>query len=416
MLEVNGDRAYRLLKRFAFERVGGTKGERRAAEIISAELINIGFKPIFEKFYVWTYMNTEAELEVLVPYQQKYKAAALGLTGETPPEGIESDLVYVETGGEGYLDGVKGKVAMMFGPLNANKYKALSDREVQAFIMISNPGRELTHTEISDYYFKRFGKIPGVFITYGDALEMIKNKASRVRIGVKQKEKRCKSRNIVVEIKGTEKEDEVIIVGGHYDSEPKTEGAHDNAAGSVVLVELARHFYSNPPRRTIRFVWFGSEEPGLKGSFAHVDRHKEEIDKVKMMINLDVGGGIIAENFAYITGNDYLKNYIEILSKEEGLDLRINTGVMSSDSSPFNDRGIPTISLGRSGGSTYYCHSAGDVAGFIDGNHLAMTGDFALLVLSRLANAKIFPFEKEIPEKIKEELDRYLREGLGMER
>ena len=67
--------------------------------------------------------------------------------------------------------------------------------------------------------------------------------------------------NLIAEIKGTEKPDEIVIVGAHYDSVQGSPAANDNASGVAAVVEIARTFKDIKPKRTIRFVFFVNEEP-----------------------------------------------------------------------------------------------------------------------------------------------------------
>jgi dipeptidyl aminopeptidase/acylaminoacyl peptidase len=99
--------------------------------------------------------------------------------------------------------------------------------------------------------------------------------------------------NTVGEIPGTDKPDEVVVVGAHLDSWDLGEGATDNGTGSVVVLEAARALVKSglKPRRTIRFILFTGEEQGLLGSRAYVEKHKEEIPKVSACLVHDTGTG-----------------------------------------------------------------------------------------------------------------------------
>jgi hypothetical protein len=99
--------------------------------------------------------------------------------------------------------------------------------------------------------------------------------------------------NVVAEIRGTEKPDEVIIVSGHFDSwdGPGSEGASDNATGSAALMEAARilNKVGAKPKRTIRFILWTGEEQGLHGSREYVRQHAAEMDKISAVL-VDDGG------------------------------------------------------------------------------------------------------------------------------
>ncbi len=99
--------------------------------------------------------------------------------------------------------------------------------------------------------------------------------------------------NVVAEIPGTEKPDEVVIISGHLDSwdGPMSEGAQDNGTGSGITLEAARILTSCKvkPKRTIRFILWTGEEQGLFGSAFYVKAHKDEMDKISCVF-VDDGG------------------------------------------------------------------------------------------------------------------------------
>lgn len=99
--------------------------------------------------------------------------------------------------------------------------------------------------------------------------------------------------NVVAEIKGSEKPDEVVIVSGHLDSwdGPGSQGACDNGTGTCVTLEAARLLCAAKakPKRTIRFILWTGEEQGLFGSRAYVEAHKAELDKISAVF-VDDGG------------------------------------------------------------------------------------------------------------------------------
>jgi Zn-dependent M28 family amino/carboxypeptidase len=101
--------------------------------------------------------------------------------------------------------------------------------------------------------------------------------------------------NTVAEIKGSERPDEVVILGGHLDSWDLGEGTTDNGAGSAVVIEAARAIAQSgvKPKRTIRFIMFTGEEQGLLGSRAYAKQHQNEADKIQAVLVLDNGTGRI---------------------------------------------------------------------------------------------------------------------------
>jgi carboxypeptidase Q len=99
--------------------------------------------------------------------------------------------------------------------------------------------------------------------------------------------------NTVAELTGTEKPDEVVIIGGHLDSWDLATGATDNGTGSMAVLAAARALVKSgvKPKRTIRFVLFTGEEQGLNGSRAYIAAHKEELAKISGILVHDTGSG-----------------------------------------------------------------------------------------------------------------------------
>jgi len=101
--------------------------------------------------------------------------------------------------------------------------------------------------------------------------------------------------NTIAEIKGSEKPDEVVILGAHLDSWDLGTGVTDNGTGSMVVLEAARAIAQSgvKPKRTIRFILFSGEEQGLLGSAAYAAQHAAEADRIQAVLVLDNGTGMI---------------------------------------------------------------------------------------------------------------------------
>jgi aminopeptidase YwaD len=411
---IDGDRAYELLKRLGPARLGGSNRESEAAQILVDEIRGLGLQPTEETFTVQTFAEASAQLEVLSPFQAAIACKAIGLSGNTPPEGMEAPLVYAESGGSAYLSDAGGKFPLIFGRLNALKYEALATEGALGFVCIGDPGKRATLNMLEINWIKRWGKRPGAFICFEDGLRLIREDAQRVRLVVQQREFEANSRNVAVDIPGTKCPDEVILIGAHFDSHRDMDGAHDNGAGTVEAMELLRHFVAHPARRTLRFVWFGSEELGCRGSRAYVERHTNELDNVIFMLNLDLGGGIIGQDAVDVMGPPESRMFFELLDKERGLDLQIQEKVYGGDNAPFLEVGIPAVAIYRGRGTSLYIHTPDDRLDLVDGRHLAQLAELAVEFLDRAANAYRFPFKREVPESIQEKLRRMREEYFGL--
>lgn len=159
--------------------------------------------------------------------------------------------------------------------------------------------------------------------------------------------------NVIAEIKGTKRPEEVVMIGAHLDSWHGATGATDNAAGCAVAIEAMRIIKALNLKtdRTIRLALWSGEEQGLFGSKAYVKDHfgdvtnmqlKPEHAKLQAYFNLDNGGGKIRG--VYLQGNDMLRPIFEAWLapfKDYGattLTIR-NTG--STDHVSFNSLGLP---------------------------------------------------------------------------
>jgi Zn-dependent M28 family amino/carboxypeptidase len=151
--------------------------------------------------------------------------------------------------------------------------------------------------------------------------------------------------NTVAEIRGTEKPDEVVILGAHLDSWDLGTGATDNGTGSMAVLEAARALQKLglKPKRTIRFVLFSGEEQGLNGSKAYVKAHAAELGKVSGVLVHDSGTGKVLT--VGLMGNYNAKETMDRLLYPVAEKLGINeTSVRSeggSDHVPFDQAGVP---------------------------------------------------------------------------
>jgi carboxypeptidase Q len=151
--------------------------------------------------------------------------------------------------------------------------------------------------------------------------------------------------NTVAEIRGTEKPDEVVILGAHLDSWDLGTGATDNGTGSMAVLEAARalHKLGVKPKRTIRFVLFTGEEQGLNGSKAYVQAHKEELGKISGVLVHDTGTGKVLT--IGLMGNYNVRETIDRVLYPMAEPLGIMEPTLrsegGSDHVPFDAAGVP---------------------------------------------------------------------------
>lgn len=165
---------------------------------------------------------------------------------------------------------------------------------------------------------------------------------------------RLDSVNVIGEIRGQKKPDEVVMIGAHLDSWHGGTGATDNAAGSAVMIEVMRILkqLNLPLDRTVRLGLWSGEEQGLFGSRAYVDEHFSKRDmnvtadhaKFAGYFNVDNGTGKIRG--VYLQGNDAMRPIFEAWFK------------------PFADLGASTISIRNTGGTDHTNFDAVGLPGF----------------------------------------------------
>ena len=180
-------------------------------------------------------------------------------------------------------------------------------------------------------------------------------------------------------------------------------------SGSVGILAVAEHFAKVPHKRTLKFVWCGSEERGLLGSKAYVAAHEEELANIVLNINLDMIGCIMGKFIACCTSEDKLVTYISYMADELGFPVKANQDVYSSDSTPFADKGIPAVSFARiAPGNTATIHNSYDTMALMKYENMAADIGFITAFSERMVNAARCPIAREMPDNMKEELDYYL--------
>lgn len=166
------------------------------------------------------------------------------------------------------------------------------------------------------------------------------------------------SYNVVGEIPGTDKKDEVVMLGGHLDSWHAATGATDNAIGCATMMEAARilKVLGIKPRRTIRVALWSGEEEGLLGSQAYVKQHfgsfenpKPEFEKFAGYFNIDSGTGR-ARGMSVFGPLEGAKILREALAPFEDLGVMgalpgQSRGLGGSDNTSFNQAGLPGIGV-----------------------------------------------------------------------
>jgi aminopeptidase YwaD len=425
----DGEKAFKHIEKLAVEigaRPGGSPEDQLAAEYIKRYFEELGLDVSTQEFNIKTGYVVNQSLEITEPYSESVTCKGLSLIGHTGSEGVTGELVHIETTDEEYLTPeITGKIVVTSGIKRKNIEKIAALKPL-GFIFIENYPRVLPKHFWGNYpQDKEYGNFPSVRIGFEDGLKLLKNNATHAKIVVQSEKVERRTQNIIAELKGTTNPDEIILVGGHYDTVPDVRGASDNAGGTSITMEIARVFKEKGSKRTLRFIAWGSEEMGLDGSNLYAKKLKEddkkakendkeaktELDKTLLSVNLDVHGALIGTNAASILGPSILTDSVKLLSKETGTVYDVKETVYSSDGTPLSAVGVPSASFSRRSGIDIMMHSIEDVIEYLSPKALETQGRFIETWMTRyITEAAAFPFEKEIPEKLKKEIENYYRE------
>jgi aminopeptidase YwaD len=435
----DGARAFAHLQHLAVEiggRLGGSPEEKRAADAIEAHFRALGLAVRQQPFPVRTYTGREARLEILDPPLGDIPCEMLYLSQDTPPEGLTGEIYFATSAGaEDIGPEWRGKiVAVLGGPRGEDNDLAIRFQPL-AMITISNqlatpPVRVEQLPEVR----AKVGAVPEVLIAHEDGLRLLREGARRARIVARSHEAEATSQNVIGELPGSVYPDEIVVIGGHYDSSLGIQGASDNAGGTALVMELARVFAARGSARTLRFVAWGAEELGLRGSVHYIKelkaqdkatrqaadflpgRDRTELEKHRLCVNIDVQGALLGENRARVLGPKELTAAVTLLSKERGPAFQVKEDVYSSDSTPLSEGGIPSVSFIRDGATTSYLHTPRDIVDYLGPAPLALQGAFIETFLERyVARARSFPFERRVPEEQQKKVREYFEKRLRID-
>lgn len=154
------------------------------------------------------------------------------------------------------------------------------------------------------------------------------------------------SYNVIAEIKGSEKPDEVVIIGAHLDSWGLGTGANDNGANVAMMIDIARQMkkLNIQPKRTVRFALWNGEEQGMFGSEGYCISHEKELDKHIMTLSVDIGSGPIIGFFT--NGRpELLAGTEEVVKPFSGLGpfLNLDIPIVGTDNFDFMLQGVPNL-------------------------------------------------------------------------
>ena len=315
-----------------------------------------------------TWSEGDSRLELLGPERFPLRLKSEAWSPPTPAGGIEAVVADVGYGSEDDFAkasaSLKGAILLVHTDIGStwadlfNEYlkpPATIDRALKggaAAILWMGARERLLLYRHTNSLADEIDKIPQAVVAREDAMRLARTVEAypgKVRVHLDLPNKvggPIEQQNVIGEIRGYEKPDEVVILGAHLDSWELGTGALDNGCNAALVIEAARAIKATGllPRRTIRFVLFTGEEQGTIGSFEYVKAHHAELDKIRAMIAFDSGIGRVT---GYSLGGrrDIDAGVREILKPLESWGPNNHTydASFGTDNFDFLLEGVPTL-------------------------------------------------------------------------
>ena len=376
-------------------RLAGSEADARAVAWAVATFRKLGFDAVYTepvRFPLWRRGHERAE--VISPFPQPLHLTTLGYsvgTGDKPiraeviefanvkaleaaeESSLEGKIAYVSNrmrrtrDAEGYGDAVAARGAASIA----------AQRGALAYLVrsIGTDNDRFPHTGIMRYK-DGVRQIPAAALSNPDA-DLLSNMLKRKQAVVVQLDidagmgPEYESANVIAELRGREKPEEVVIIGGHLDSWDLGTGAIDDAAGIAITARAAALIAALPqrPRRTIRVVAFANEEQGLIGGNAYGAAHANEVVQHVVGAESDLGAGRV---YAFSTSKvpeaaqPVVRQIAQALAPL-GIEYRPGEGGVGPDLIPMMHRGMAWAWLGQDATDYFdYHHTANDTLDKID--------------------------------------------------
>lgn len=394
-------------------RQAGSDAEARARDWAVAKLKALGFANVrIETFEVPWWERGTAKARVVAPFPQPLTLTALGNSAATPPKGLTAEVVAFDS-----LDAlraaapgsVKGKIVFLthrmaatqdgshYGVVGAIRRSgpSLASQMGAAAVLIRSIGTDnhrVPHTG-SQSWAEGATPIPALALANPDAdqLERILKRGQPVTVGLEVTARAAGKRtsgNVVAEVPGRDPSAGIVLVGGHLDSWDEGTGAIDDAAGVAITTAAAKRIMdAGQPLRTIRVVWFGSEEIGLFGGAAYREAHRGE--KHHVLAESDFGADRVWRYETSVSPEALpsMKRLGAALAPLGIVAGGKNGDASGSDISEIQRLGVPVIELSQDG-TRYFDlhHTADDTLDKIDPTQLRQNVAAWTAMLSVVAN------------------------------
>lgn len=405
-------------------RLSGSAQAERAVEYVGDEMRALGLDVRLQKCMVPHWVRGEEHGE-LVEFPgmapgttQKVVLTALGGSIATPADGLTADIVVVNNFEELNAlgrDKVAGKIVLFNYKFDramaASGFGLAAYRDAVAYrfagamaaarlgavaVLVRSAGgsqNRLAHTGAMGYT-DGVTKIPGAAVSFEDA-ETIAWLAKMGKVRIKltltpQTLPDAVSYNVIADLKGSEKPDEVVIVSGHLDSWDLGRGAIDDGAGVAVSMQVPflLKLLSLKPKRTIRFIAWMNEENGGRGGAAYAEEQKANFGKHFAAIEADLGASHPL-GFLFAGKQDALAYFAPIseILKTQGAGLSRVEEEVGSDVGPLTAVGVPSFAPWFDERTYFnYHHTAADTFDKINPKELADVGSVVAVLAYGLAN------------------------------
>ncbi|HEV3458303.1 MAG TPA: M20/M25/M40 family metallo-hydrolase [Thermoanaerobaculia bacterium] len=389
---LKGTKAWSLLSSLTTEvgpRPAGSRGDRLAVAWAMRTLKELGFSNVHSEKVTVSHWERGTEAgEITAPYPQRVALAALGGSVGTPAAGIEAPVVEVaDLAALDKLDAakVKGKIVFFNTPTDRTRDGSGYGKAVPvraggpsraaklgaAAVVIRSIGTDtnrLPHTGALRYE-SGVPRIPAAALSSPDAdllaAEVASGKAVRFRLRLGARSlPAAESANVIGEIPGREKPEEIVLLGAHLDSWDLGTGAIDDGAGCAIVMETARRIgeLKTRPRRTLRVVLFANEELGLSGAEAYAKAHAQELPRHVLALESDLGSGRVwrLESRVALEAMGWIRE-LDRLIFPIGAGSGTNQGEGGPDLGPLQNAGVPTVTLMQDATSYFdFHHTAND--------------------------------------------------------
>ncbi|XP_013190143.2 carboxypeptidase Q isoform X1 [Amyelois transitella] len=332
---------------------------------------------VTEEVQVPLWERGEEKITMHEPRHKNIAVLGLGRSVSTPPEGITAEVVVVKSFDElesQEENNIKGKIVLF----NAifTKYGETTVYRTQGATRAAQKGAVASlvrsvapfsinspHTGAQNYG-ENVTKIPTAAITIEDAdlINRMYERGEKVVLNIQMQstyETNKVSRNTLVDYKGIQYPEKLVIVSGHIDSWDVGQGAMDDGGGLFIswAVPVILHRLNLRPKRTIRSIFWTAEELGLIGAYAYEERHRNESDNINFIMESDEG--TFAPLGLEVAGSQEARCMIAEILK---LFQSINASTLVENDSPGSDiavlvnTGIPGASLYNANEKYFWFH------------------------------------------------------------